>query len=115
MQFETFNGTDERLKALLFLQQFDTTFAGGHFTEWSKICKATTFLKGNALWWWNTLQMQGFVPMSWIQFKQMFLLEWLTNTFEVDVYTTWNKLDSQNCKSLEEYNQMFLKAFCLNS
>ncbi|MCO5576468.1 hypothetical protein L7F22_030278 [Adiantum nelumboides] len=51
VKFDTFHGTHDKLKALLFLQQFDAAFAGGNFTEASKIRKAATFLKINALQW----------------------------------------------------------------
>ncbi|MCO5575764.1 hypothetical protein L7F22_029568 [Adiantum nelumboides] len=37
VKFDTFHGTHDNLKALLFLQQFDAAFAGGNFTEASKI------------------------------------------------------------------------------
>lgn len=43
-----FNGAHDRMKALTFLQQFDAAYVG-HFIEASKIRKATTFFKGNAL------------------------------------------------------------------
>ncbi|MCO5550736.1 hypothetical protein L7F22_004227 [Adiantum nelumboides] len=33
VKFDTFHGTHDKLKALLFLQQFDAAFAGGNFTE----------------------------------------------------------------------------------
>ncbi|MCO5608406.1 hypothetical protein L7F22_062616 [Adiantum nelumboides] len=59
VKFDTFHGTHDKLKALLFLQQFDAAFAGGNFTEASKIRKAATFLKTNALQWWTTLLNQG--------------------------------------------------------
>ncbi|MCO5611709.1 hypothetical protein L7F22_065967 [Adiantum nelumboides] len=39
VKFDTFHGTHDKLKALLFLQQFDAAFAGGNFTESSKIRK----------------------------------------------------------------------------
>ncbi|MCO5576412.1 hypothetical protein L7F22_030222 [Adiantum nelumboides] len=81
------------------------------FFEASKIRKAASFLKGNALQWWATLLNQGQVPSTWVQFKQIFAPAWLTSVFEVDVMTAWNQLSSVNCESLEEYNQMFWNAF----
>ncbi|MCO5601858.1 hypothetical protein L7F22_055983 [Adiantum nelumboides] len=39
VKFDTFHGTHDKLKALLFLQQFDAAFAGGNFTESSKLHK----------------------------------------------------------------------------
>ncbi|MCO5552007.1 hypothetical protein L7F22_005515 [Adiantum nelumboides] len=102
--YDTFHGTHDKLKALLFLQQFDAAFAGGNFTEFSKIRKAATFPKTNALQWWTTLLNQGVVPSTWVQFKQIFAPAWITNTFEVDVMTAWNQLSAINCESLEEYN-----------
>ncbi|MCO5605280.1 hypothetical protein L7F22_059462 [Adiantum nelumboides] len=113
VKFDTFHGTHDKLKALLFLQQFDAAFAGGNFTEASKIRKAATFLKTNALQWWTTLLNQGVVPSTWVQFKQIFAPAWITkctNTFEVDVMTAWNQLSTNNCESLEEYNAKFWDA-----
>ncbi|MCO5598074.1 hypothetical protein L7F22_052164 [Adiantum nelumboides] len=111
VKFEPFFGTTDRMKALIFLQQFDAAYTGGNFTEASKIRKAASFLKGNALQWWATLLNQDQVPSTWVQFKQIFAPAWLTSAFEVDVMTAWNQLSSVNCKSLEEYNQMFWNAF----
>ncbi|MCO5586257.1 hypothetical protein L7F22_040196 [Adiantum nelumboides] len=45
IQFDTFNGFDERTKAFSFLEQFDKAFAGRNFTEASKVKKAASFLK----------------------------------------------------------------------
>ncbi|MCO5574621.1 hypothetical protein L7F22_028410 [Adiantum nelumboides] len=64
VKFDTFHGTHDKLKALLFLQQFDAAFAGGNFTESSKIRKAATFLKTNALQWWTTLLSQEGIKPS---------------------------------------------------
>ncbi|MCO5608505.1 hypothetical protein L7F22_062716 [Adiantum nelumboides] len=47
VKFEPFFGTTDRMKALIFLQQFDAAFTGGNFTEASKIRKAASFLKEN--------------------------------------------------------------------
>ncbi|MCO5614199.1 hypothetical protein L7F22_068479 [Adiantum nelumboides] len=110
VKFDTFHGTHDKLKALLFLQQFDAAFAGGNFTEASKIRKAATFLKINAPQWWTTMLNQGVVPSTWVQFKKIFAPAWITNTFEVDVMTAWNQLSAINCESLEEYNAKFWDA-----
>ncbi|KAH7421157.1 hypothetical protein KP509_13G042900 [Ceratopteris richardii] len=110
VKFQIFSGMHDRLKALTFIQQFDAAYTGGNFTESSKVWKAATFLKGNALQWWTTLLMQGLAPTTWIQFKQVFSSAWLTNTFEVDVMTAWHKLDAATCASLEEYNKKFWDA-----
>ncbi|MCO5579505.1 hypothetical protein L7F22_033360 [Adiantum nelumboides] len=61
----------DKLKALLFLQQFDGAFAGGNFTKSSKIRKAATFLKTNTLQWWTSLLNQGVVPSTWVEFKHV--------------------------------------------
>ena len=55
VKFESFSGTQDRLKALTFIQQFDAAYSGGNFTESSKIRKAATFLNKNALQWWSVL------------------------------------------------------------
>ena len=49
VKFVTFSGMQDKLKALTFIQQFDAAYIGGNFTESSKVRKATTFLKDNAL------------------------------------------------------------------
>ncbi|MCO5587108.1 hypothetical protein L7F22_041055 [Adiantum nelumboides] len=104
VKFDTFHGTYDKLKALIFLQQFVAAFAGGNFIESLKIRKVATFLKTNALQWWTSFLNQGVVPSTWVQFKQIFAPAWISNTFEVDVMTTWNQLSAVNCESLEEYN-----------
>ncbi|MCO5595971.1 hypothetical protein L7F22_050023 [Adiantum nelumboides] len=109
VKFDTFHGIHDKLKALLFLQQFDAAFAGGNSTESSKLRKAATFLKTNALQWWTTSLNQCVVPSAWVQFKQIFAPAWITNTFEVDVMTAWNQLSAINCESLE-YNAKFWDA-----
>ncbi|MCO5611606.1 hypothetical protein L7F22_065860 [Adiantum nelumboides] len=93
----------------LTYKEAKSSFAGGNFTESSKIRKAATFLKTNALQWWITLLNQGVVP-SWVQFKQIFAPAWTTITFEVDVMIAWNQLSAVNCESLEEYNAKFWDA-----
>ena len=110
VHFDTFRGFEDRTKALSFIQQFDAAFAGGNFTESSKVRKAATFLKGNASQWWTTLLMQGQAPSTWIGFKQVFATTWLTNEFEVDVMSAWHSLDATKCKDLEDYNRKFWKA-----
>ena len=52
-------------------------YSGDNFTESSKVRKAATFLKGNALQWWTSLLMQGLAPTTWIQFKRHFSFAWL--------------------------------------
>ena len=81
-----------------------------NFTESSKVRKAATFLKGNALQWWTNLLLQGQAPTIWVEFKQVFSATWLTTTFEVDIMMAWHKLDAANCANLEEYNNKFWKA-----
>ncbi|MCO5547701.1 hypothetical protein L7F22_001152 [Adiantum nelumboides] len=90
--------------------QFDAAFAGGNFKESSKIRKAATFLKTDALQWWTILLNQGVVLSTWVQFKQIFTPTWITITFEVDVMTAWNQLSAIICESLEEYNAKFWDA-----
>ncbi len=107
VQFDIFRGFEDRTKALSFIQQFDAAFAGGNFTESSKVRKAATFLKGNASQWWTTLLMQGQASSTWIGFKQVFATAWLTNEFEVDVMSAWHSLDATKCKNLEDYNRKF--------
>ena len=72
VKFVTFSDMQDKLKALTFIQQFDAAYTGGNFTESSKVRKAATFLKDNALQWWNLLLMQGTAPATWVYFKQLF-------------------------------------------
>ncbi|MCO5562494.1 hypothetical protein L7F22_016121 [Adiantum nelumboides] len=51
IKFETFLD----YKALSFIQQFDIAFAGGRYSEHSKIRRAASYFKGNARTWWSTL------------------------------------------------------------
>lgn len=44
-----FLGTIGTMNALIFLQQLNVVYQGGSFTEASKICKAMSILKENAL------------------------------------------------------------------
>ncbi|MCO5585690.1 hypothetical protein L7F22_039626 [Adiantum nelumboides] len=106
----TFTGFDDRKKALSFLQQFDKAYAGGNFTEASKVRKAATYLTGNAGQWWTTLLLQGQAPSTWIYFKQIFASAWLSDDFEEDVMTEWHQLNAASCKNLDDYNRKFWKA-----
>ncbi|MCO5588027.1 hypothetical protein L7F22_041981 [Adiantum nelumboides] len=108
--FTTFTGFDDRKKALSFLQQFDKAYAGGNFTEASKVRKAATYLTGNAGQWWTTLLLQGQAPSTWIYFKQIFASAWLSDDFEADVMTEWHPLNAASCKNLDDYNRKFWKA-----
>ncbi|MCO5571927.1 hypothetical protein L7F22_025678 [Adiantum nelumboides] len=108
--FTTFTGFDDRKKALSFLQQFDKAYAGGNFTEASKVRKAATYLTGNAGQWWTTLLLQGQAPSTWIYFKQIFASAWLSDDFEADVMTEWHQLNAASCKNLDDYNRKFWKA-----
>ncbi|MCO5594529.1 hypothetical protein L7F22_048561 [Adiantum nelumboides] len=108
--FTTFAGFDDRKKALSFLQQFDKAYAGGNFTEASKVRKAATYLTGNAGQWWTTLLLQGQAPSTWIYFKQIFASAWLSDDFEANVMTEWHQLNAASCKNLDDYNRKFWKA-----
>lgn len=110
VKFDTFNEVQDHMKALTFLQQFDAAYSRGHFTEPSKICKATTFLKGNVLQWWTNILLLDNRLATLVEFKQMFSAAWLSTTFEVDVMTAWYELSAATCKSLEEYNKKFWQA-----
>ncbi len=107
MKFDTFHGTKDKLKALAFIQQFDAAFSGGNFTEASKVRKAASFLKGNALQWWSTLLMQGQHPKTWLEFKQLFSSLWLTQTYEADVISAWNQMRFEKGETLDQYNERF--------
>ncbi|MCO5604603.1 hypothetical protein L7F22_058772 [Adiantum nelumboides] len=49
VKFDTFHGTHDKLKALLFLLQFDAAFPGGNFIEFSKIRKVLSSFLENLL------------------------------------------------------------------
>ncbi|MCO5586445.1 hypothetical protein L7F22_040385 [Adiantum nelumboides] len=48
IKFETFSGYKDASKALSFIQQYDIAFAGGRYSEHSKIRRAASYFKGNA-------------------------------------------------------------------
>ena len=73
VKFDTFDGAKDKKNAMVFLQQFDAAFAGGNFTEISKIRKAVSLLKGNALQWWSSMQLSGRPPLTWVDFKKLFI------------------------------------------
>ncbi|MCO5589422.1 hypothetical protein L7F22_043389 [Adiantum nelumboides] len=106
-------GFDDRKKALSFLQQFDKAYAGGNFTEASKVRKAATYLTGNVGQWWTTLLLQGQAPSTWIYVKQTFASAWLSDDFEADVMTEWHQLNAATCKNLDDFNRKFWKSLLL--
>ncbi|MCO5574561.1 hypothetical protein L7F22_028349 [Adiantum nelumboides] len=64
IKFETFSGYKDASKALSFIQQFDIAFAGGRYSEHSKIRRAVSYLKGNARIWWSTLLLNRTAPVA---------------------------------------------------
>ncbi|MCO5571836.1 hypothetical protein L7F22_025584 [Adiantum nelumboides] len=104
------NSEAEPLARLSFLQQFDKAYAGGNFTEASKVRKAATYLTGNVGQWWTTLLLQGQARSTWIYFKQIFASAWLSDEFEADVMTEWHQLNAATCKNLDNFNRKFWKA-----
>ncbi|MCO5582662.1 hypothetical protein L7F22_036560 [Adiantum nelumboides] len=62
IKFETFSGYKDASKALSFIQQFDIAFAGGRYSEHSKIRRAASYFKGNARTWWSTLLLNKTAP-----------------------------------------------------
>lgn len=60
MKFETLNGVQDVCQR--------------NFTQSSKIRKATTFLKGNALQWCTTMLMQNQAPTTYVGFKQIYIV-----------------------------------------
>ncbi|MCO5555148.1 hypothetical protein L7F22_008690 [Adiantum nelumboides] len=109
--FMTFTGFDDRKKALSFLQQFHKAYAGGNFTEASKVRKAATYLTGNAGQWWTTLLLQGQAPSTWIYFKPIFPSAWLSDDFEADVMAEWHQLNAATSKNLDDFNRKFGKLY----
>ncbi|MCO5546973.1 hypothetical protein L7F22_000412 [Adiantum nelumboides] len=99
-----------RKKALSLLEQFDKAYAGGNFTEASKVRKATTYLTRNVGQGWTTLLLQGQAPATWIYFKQILASAWLSDDFEADVMTEWHQLNAATCKNLDDFNRKFWKA-----
>ena len=119
VQFDTFDGETDKMTALTFIQQFDAAFSGGNFTEVSKIRKAISLLKGNALQWWYSVYQSGKPLLTWVDFKSLFVSEWMSTSFEVDVTMDWSNLNSQDSVNLGEYVKRFWKtlhacnSFCL--
>ncbi|MCO5582100.1 hypothetical protein L7F22_035990 [Adiantum nelumboides] len=60
IKFETFSGYKDASKALSFIEQFDIAFAGGRYSEHSKIWRAASYFKGNARTWRNRGRLQYF-------------------------------------------------------
>ncbi|MCO5576632.1 hypothetical protein L7F22_030447 [Adiantum nelumboides] len=78
IKFETFSGYKDASKALSFIQQFDIAFAGGRYSEHSKIRRAVSYFKGNAHTWWSTLLLNKTTPVKWLKYKKLFISSWLT-------------------------------------
>ncbi|MCO5577196.1 hypothetical protein L7F22_031020 [Adiantum nelumboides] len=81
IKFKTFSGYKDASKALSFIQQFDIAFAGGRYSEQSKIRRAASYFKGNARTWWSTLLLNKTAPVKWLKFKKLFISSWLTQDF----------------------------------
>ena len=69
------------------------------------------FVLTHALQWWNSILMKDRASIIWMEFKQEFSVAWLTPTFEVDMMAVWNKLDSYNCRDLDECTDKFWDAY----
>ena len=111
VQFTAFHGSKDRRKALQFLQQFDTIFQSGNYTESSKLTRVAGFLKDNALQWWASQQNQPFTPSTWADFKRFFCHVWLTPAYEAELLAQWNTLGMKTGENLETYNQRFWDVF----
>ena len=111
VQFTTFHGSKDQRKALQFLQQFDTVFQSGNYTESSKLTRVAGFLKDNALQWWASQQNQPFSPRTWADFKRFFCHVWLTPAYEAELLAQWNTLEMKTGENLEAYNQRYWDAF----
>lgn len=73
-------------------------------------------LKANALQWWSSVAQSGRPPLTWVDFKTLFVSIWMTSSFEVDVITAWRNLSSQGLSNLDEYVKKFWTALhSLNS
>ena len=103
VQFDTFDGETDKMPPLIFIQQFNAAFLGGNFIEVSKIRKAASLLKGNALQWWFSVYQSGKPPLTWVDLKSLFVSAWMSTSFEVDVTTDWRNLNSRDCVNLGEY------------
>ncbi|MCO5602368.1 hypothetical protein L7F22_056499 [Adiantum nelumboides] len=63
-------------------KKFDIAFAGGRYSEHSKIRKAASYVKVNARTWWSTLLLNKTAPVKWLKFKKLFISSWLTQEYE---------------------------------
>ncbi|MCO5607313.1 hypothetical protein L7F22_061506 [Adiantum nelumboides] len=100
IKFETFSGYKDASKALSFIQQFDIAFAGGRYSEHSKIRRAASYLKGNARTWWSTRLLNRTAPVKWLKFKKLFISSWLTQEYERDIRAAWNPKWKRTRRSL---------------
>ena len=82
VKLDTFDGAKYKKNAMVFLQQFDAAFSAGNFTEISKIRKAISLLKGNALQWWSSVNLSGRPPLTWVDFKKLFIHISMSSSYE---------------------------------
>ena len=56
------------------------------------------------------MHLSGQPPLTWMDFKKLFIHTWMSSLFEVDVVTAWKTLSSKNCITLDEYVNRFCEA-----
>ncbi|MCO5557394.1 hypothetical protein L7F22_010957 [Adiantum nelumboides] len=111
IKFDTFSGHKDASKALSFIQQFDIAFAGGHYSEHSKIRRAASHFKGNARTWWSRLLLNKTAPVKWLKFKKLFISSWLTQEYERDIRAAWNHFWMTKRDTVDAYCERFWSAF----
>ncbi|MCO5584291.1 hypothetical protein L7F22_038215 [Adiantum nelumboides] len=111
IKFDTFLGYKDASKALSFIQQFDIAFAGGRYSEHSKIRRVASYFKGNARRWWSTLLLNKTAPLKWLKFKKLFISSWLTQEYERDIRAAWNHLRMTKRDTGDAYCERFWSAF----
>ncbi|MCO5613011.1 hypothetical protein L7F22_067284 [Adiantum nelumboides] len=111
IKFDTFSGYKDASKALSFIQQFDIAFAGGRYSEHSKIRRAASYFKGNACTWWSTLLLNKTAPVKWLKFKKLFISFWLMQEYERDIRAAWNHLRMTKRDTVDAYCERFWSAF----
>ena len=94
-------------KVLAFVQQFDATFGGGHFTKRSKLLHVAMHFQKSARQWWASLKTQGIAPHAWKECLQEITKQFLTNQAKDDVLLAWRGLKLDKGESMQKYTNKF--------
>ena len=94
-------------KVLAFVQQFDVSFGGEHFTERSKLRHVAMHFQKSARKWWASLKTQGIAPCTWKECRQEIMKQFLTDQAKDDVLTQWQGLKLEKGETMQKYTDKF--------